>query len=224
MNVTTSKSAGAVALSLLLLALLGGCVEPRYLVTSASDDRAVLSGKSDGPRSPVLAHTRQPVIAAHAEIVPLRIDPRFSLHDRTRILQAIGEWNLVLNGFVRFDIVPPPTNGARATPIARSWLVVASPGFEVPRGPNGQVLAITLGQPGSGGMVVVYVDRLAGRDLVGVMRHELGHVLGLDHDPRGGLMATHYSPHDQQCVDRAAAEAIARLRKLALDQLNWCES
>ena len=102
--------------------------------------------------------------------------------------------------------------------------MVASRGLEAPRGSQGQALAITLRQPQGGGLVVIYADSLGGRDLGGVMRHELGHVLGLDHEPRGGLMATHYSPHDQQCIDRAAAEAIARLRKLPLDQLIWCEN
>ncbi|MBL6614230.1 MAG: matrixin family metalloprotease [Reyranella sp.] len=52
--------------------------------------------------------------------------------------------------------------------------------------------------------------------------HELGHVLGLGHDS-GGLMAAHYRPTQQQCVDKAAVQAVAAKRNLPLGQLHWCE-
>ena len=98
MNAATPKLADAIALSLLLLVLLGGCVEPRYLVTSAPEDPAAESRITDSLRSPMLAHTRPPVVASHTEIVPLRIGQGFSSHERAKILRAVNEWNLVLNG------------------------------------------------------------------------------------------------------------------------------
>ena len=84
-------------------------------------------------------------------------------------------------------------------------------------------LAVTYPLRRAGGMVIIYVDRLGGRDLVGVMRHELGHVLGLGHDPKGGLMSTRYTANDQRCIDKAAAEAVAANRTLPPAALNWCE-
>ena len=41
---------------------------------------------------------------------------------------------------------------------------------------------------------------------------------------REGLMAAHYHPTDQQCVDKATIAAVAARRRLAVDQLNWCET
>ena len=72
-------------------------------------------------------------------------------------------------------------------------------------------------------MVTVYVDRVRGYDLTSVMRHELGHVLGLGHDPNGRLMSSHYTTSRQQCIDRAAADAVAAKRGLPPGELNWCE-
>ena len=71
--------------------------------------------------------------------------------------------------------------------------------------------------------MIVYVDRIGTRDLGGVVMHELGHVLGVGHGEKG-LMAAHYHPTDQQCVDKATIAAVAAQRRLAVDQLNWCET
>ena len=87
----------------------------------------------------------------------------------------------------------------------------------------GHALAATRSAPSVGGMVVVYVDRVRGYDLASVMRHELGHVLGLGHDPNGRLMSSRYTANRQQCIDRAAAEAVAASRALPPPALNWCE-
>ena len=66
-----------------------------------------------------------------------------------------------------------------------------------------------------GGTVTVYVDRVRGYDLASVMRHELGHVLGLGHDANGRLMSSHYTASRQQCIDRAAAEAVAASSRIS---------
>ena len=71
--------------------------------------------------------------------------------------------------------------------------------------------------------MIVYVDRIGTRDLGGVVMHELGHVLGVGHGEKG-LMAAHYHPADQQCVDNATITAVAAKRRLAVVQLNWCET
>jgi hypothetical protein len=47
-------------------------------------------------------------------------------------------------------------------------------------------------------------------------------VLGLGHDPNGRLMSPRYTARNQQCIDLAAAEAIAANRKLPVEELNWC--
>jgi hypothetical protein len=201
---------------LFFLVTLGGCLGPDYLVTSI------------GPSAPEeAAHLRERephytdhrATAAKPEIIRIAIDDQFGLYERAKILRAVNEWNHVLNGFVRFDIDPAADHG-------QVWVIVPMLGGRPPPVGGmivGHALAATQTEPAIGGIVTVYVDRVRGYDLVAVMRHELGHVLGLDHDANGRLMSSHYTANRQQCIDRAAAEAIAAKRTLPPAELNWCE-
>jgi len=201
---------------LLFLLMLGGCLGPDYLVTSI------------GPSAPEEAanlHEHEPHYTSHRsaaakpEIVRLAIDEQFNMYQRAKILRAVNEWNYVLNGFVRFDIDPAADKG-------QMWVIVPMLGGRPPPVQGtifGHALAATQSAPPIGGIVTVYVDRVRGYDLTSVMRHELGHVLGLGHDPNGRLMSSRYTMSRQQCIDRAAAEAVAANRTLPPAELNWCE-
>jgi Matrixin len=206
----------------LFLFMLGGCLGPDYLVTSIEP---VSFTETAGLHDPEPRYTSHHSTAAKPEIVRIAVDEQFTLYERAKILRAINEWNLVLNGFVRFDI-SPMTNGSRsAADHLQSWFIVPERGGRPPpvNGTTlGHALAATLSAPQVGGMVVVYVDRVRGYDLANVMRHELGHVLGLGHDRNGRLMSSRYVTNRQQCIDQAATDAIAANRKLPAAQLNWC--
>ena len=207
--------------SLLLLSLLPGCMESGYLVTSLAGDPGIASRPAQvaAPR-----YTTHRPAATAGEIVPLRIKGSFAPGDRAKILRAVNEWNVALNGFVRFTIVedsaPSAANARRSLP----WSIMAAEGIS-PRVAPGPTIALAHTQPlaGSGGLMIVYVDRIGTRDLGSVVMHELGHVLGAGHGEKG-LMAAHYHPVDQQCVDKATIAAVAAKRRLAVDQLNWCEA
>jgi hypothetical protein len=201
---------------LLFLVMLGGCLGPDYLVTSIGSSAAEEAANLH-EREPT--YTSHRAAAAKPEIVRLAIDDQFTLYDRAKILRAVNEWNHVLNGFVRFDIDP----AADKEPV---WLIVPVLGGRPPPVHGtifGHALAATQAVQPLGGVVIVYVDRVRGYDLASVMRHELGHVLGLGHDPNGRLMSPRYTARNQQCIDRAAVEAIAANRKLPVADLNWCE-
>jgi len=51
---------------------------------------------------------------------------------------------------------------------------------------------------------------------------ELGHVLGLNHNPRSRLMSTDYVLDKQGCVDKVTVETLASHKQLPLNELNWC--
>jgi Putative peptidase family len=154
----------------------------------------------------------------------LRIKGSFTPGDRAKILRAVNEWNVALNGLVRFTIVDDSSVPVANPRQSRPWSIMAAQGIS-PRVVPGPTIALAHTQPlpGSGGLMIVYVDRIGTRDLGGVVMHELGHVLGVGHGEKG-LMAAHYHPADQQCVDRATIAAVAAQRQLAVDQLNWCET
>lgn len=165
-------------------------------------------------------YTRHPPIGGATKVVPVAVDAAFNADERVSIVRAINEWNLALNGVMRFDVV---LSGGGI----EAWTVRAqrdgSPQASNPA--EGQPLSSTqAGFLSMGGRVVLHLDRIGTRDLRGVMLHELGHVLGLGHDPTGNLMSARYSPTTDQCVDRPTAELIAVRHNVPLAALNWCEA
>jgi len=201
---------------LFFLLTLGGCLGPDYLVTSIAPSTPE---EAANLREREPHYTSHRSAAAKPEIVRIAIDDQFNMYERAKILRAVNEWNHVLNGFVRFDIDPAADHG-------QVWVIVPERGGRPPPVHGmivGHALAATQTAPPIGGVVTVYVDRVRGYDLASVMRHELGHVLGLGHDPNGRLMSSRYTASRQQCIDRTAAAAVAAHRTLPPAALNWCE-
>jgi hypothetical protein len=208
-------------ISSLLLSLLPGCMESGYLVTSLAADPAATGQPA---RVTAVRYTNHRPAATIEEIVPLRLAGSFSPGDRAKILRAVNEWNVALNGFVRFTIVDSSAASSANARQSRPWSIMAAEGIG-PRVAPGPTIALAHTQaiPGAGGLMIVYVDRIGMRDLGSVVMHELGHVLGVGHGEKG-LMAAHYHSTDQQCVDKATITAVAAKRRLAVNQLNWCET
>ena len=84
-------------------------------------------------------------------------------------------------------------------------------------------MALTQPAPHGGGIVMVYREQTGTSALAAAIRHELGHVLGLLHDPASRLMSPRHDPLAQRCIDKAAVAAVARIHALPVAELNWCE-
>ncbi len=212
-----------IATSLLLLSLLGGCAQPGSIVADVAADLPAARG-IDALRASDPNYTRHRAATVEAQVVQLAMTGPFTAYDRGKILRAVNEWNVVLNGFVRFEIgsdfsAPPSSKQPR-----QAWIIAAVPGGQSTVFGSSVTLASTEALGSVGGLMNVYVDRVGRRDLGGVVMHELGHVLGLGHDSHGHLMSRHYSPTDQKCIDKAAVQAVATEHRLPIDQLNWCET
>jgi len=205
----------------LILSLLCACIDDtNYLMTTSLTDSAATR---DAASTTAVRYTSNAATATTTEVIPLRISGPFELYDRAKILRAVNEWNVALNGFARFDILPDGAPAVAGKSHAAPWMIAAVKG-NGGRAASGAATALahTYGNPDSGGLMTVYLDRLGKRDLGGVVMHELGHALGLGHDNSGGLMAARYHPSAQNCVDKSAVQAVAAKRGLQVDQLNWC--
>jgi hypothetical protein len=209
-----------------LVLSLGACVQCDYLVAGPTSDAAPAA------ESRYIANTSY---ITSVEIIPLRIDPAFPANERREILRAVEEWNHVLNGYVRFDTSimvfrresqDADTASSRtdsSPPRVNVWAILpvrgATPiGLRVAR-----PMALMQPTPHGGGVVMIDRDHAGAVALAAAVRHELGHVLGLLHDPASRLMSPVHDPAAQRCIDKAAVASIAEMRGLPLAELNWCE-
>jgi hypothetical protein len=156
--------------------------------------------------SRAIQYTSAPVPAEPGRVVPVHIDRTFSIYERAKILRAVNEWNVALNGQVRLEVWIVAKIDSRSPITASSAM--------------SRALAVTVGTRRA--IVYVVADRLGSRDLGAIMMHEFGHAFGVGHDSGSQLMHPYYVGDKQRCIDKGAVRAVAAAQNLDLSQLNWC--
>jgi hypothetical protein len=176
--------------------------------------------------SRAIQYTSAPVPAEPGRVVPVHIDRTFSIYERAKILRAVNEWNVALNGQVRLEVSPTMLD---ATPYLAAgarrpegWIVarIDSRSPIMASSAMSRALAVTVGTRRA--IVYVVADRLGSRDLGAIMMHEFGHAFGVGHDSGSQLMHPYYVGDKQRCIDKGAVRAVAAAQNLDLSQLNWC--
>jgi hypothetical protein len=148
--------------------------------------------------------------------VKLGLDPAFTEEERAEITASAREWNVALNGAVRFDVRP--------TIAGSDWSIASSPQYyDFSRRQSPQPLTANLRLGKDRGLIVVYVNRIRdpsdGRKvgLRGVMVNALGWALG------GGNGSTLYTDKVENCITRDMVMSVGAVQAIPLEQLNWCE-
>ena len=168
-------------------------------------------------------YTRHASTSVRPRTILLSVIPDFSAEHRAAILLAAAEWNLVLNGPIRFvaGSSDDPLSLASAAPGRETVLILKAAGGISYNRPGPEPVALTL-MTGEGGMMMIYTERLSQLELKRVVLHEIGHVLHLGHDTKSRLMYPRYFGDYQKCVDEMTAGMVSAVSRIPLQELNWC--
>ena len=172
-------------------------------------------------------YVSNPSVIVHQKNIGIWIDATFSFQDKNIIVHDIEEWNYVLNGEIVLKVVDTNFNmednkidEAGAT---GGWIILKIDRYNsmIPKSQDGYVtLAFT--DAIAGHLMFVVRDQMISNTMMqGVILHEMGHLLGAQHD-QSGLMLPNYSEVGFHCVDEDAMKEVAEYWHLDSDHLNFC--
>lgn len=166
--------------------------------------------------------------------VPIYLDENWNRDEVAAIEVAINDWNIALNHQMilvvkneHFKIGSEPDPGLMIIKIS-----------EANKRTRTADTIIALGWFDRNSMRRIYMvrDRLISRgkgietpwnmaDVSAVARHEIGHSFDIRHIEYPGyygLMAPGYDRDEYECIDKEAAEAVARAQALNGSEMKWC--
>ena len=163
----------------------------------------------------------------YTDVYPVYIDSRFSDKQKSDIKAGIEAWNYTLNGYRRYEIISDKFDAAADLEVIHSLrnsymgLVVLYETADDPEIEDG-VLAWV---PDFGALDMhVVADRISGRNLIQIVEHELGHILGSPHvNIARSSMYPYYPVNNIPCIDYITASLVANGHKLwDIHHMNYC--
>jgi predicted Zn-dependent protease len=149
--------------------------------------------------------------------ISIWIDERFDKDEKIEIKKAITDWNWALNG--RIVIADEVAKVDLDRGFGEVWAVVKQKPEEVGDDIDKKVLAYVYRENNA-----IYVIRERIEDEIAIsyiMRHEIGHLLGIEHTDRY-LMYQYFSWNWFKCIDQVTAGEIAKKWGLRIWELNYC--
>src|ERR1700676_658396 len=137
--------------------------------------------------SPIV-YCAHPAPVVQTKIIAIQVDKTFTADNKKWIADAVREWNLTLNGYMRFDIVSYNFD-MQPEELKKDELFIMkvksdSDLIPIAHSNTGMAWINTLG----GKWMWVIEDRIYQERMIGVVMHELGHHLGVEHLSRQSLM------------------------------------
>ncbi len=198
---------------ILLVALLSACTIPH-----------ACNGK--GSYSVYVKH--DPPVVTVPRVTPVWVDKDFPASQKADVLAAIDEWNFALNGYSSFQVVdqnydmePSVLEQIRDTLQGLVILDVSVKMEQVQRLPDGVLAWVPELEANS---MFIIGDRIGNRALKSIVMHELGHILGLEHQEEAGTLMFPSYDRGSPCIDQVTAMHLASVHsRYNWHHMNYCE-
>jgi len=162
------------------------------------------------------------------KVIPVYIDKSFGVQDQLAIDDAIMQWNFALNGYVVLKVVS--TSFDMEPEVIRQclngdcWMLMRIDSTSTfipddPKKPESQTLAWA--NEVGGNRIYFVRDRIINEQMTGVALHEMGHLLGAQHDDVY-LMTPQFHWQDARCVDYNAVMLVAKYWGIPLNAVKYC--
>lgn len=162
--------------------------------------------------------------------IEVMVDHNYGNADRVEIGKAIEQWNYVLNGQIKLEVIDWEYQWELDGGLRESKRLIGEGGFIIfmDYGEDAAVRAQASGDgllgwvdhiPGH--ILHIVRDRMKNDDLKEIVMHEMGHLLGANHQGID-LMNKWYTPAHYQCIDLGTIKEISQVQGLNLKYLNYC--
>lgn len=162
----------------------------------------------------------------------VRIDIDFSDEERSQLLQAIKDWNYVLNEQITFKVINFSHPGVLKDNVHAAtqgyWFIKTdstNQGIikldEELRKMNKTLSTVAYVNKIGGNLVYFSMDRILTQNLKGIANHEIAHLLGAHHMDKG-LMSPVITKDSSICIDRGTIMQVINYHKLDSDRIRWC--
>jgi hypothetical protein len=150
----------------------------------------------------------------------LYVEDEFSGEDKAAISAAVGHWNFALNGYVKIEIVSLTYKfGDVIGPDDWTIVKIDHSNGKIKDGKRWRQLAFA--DKVGGKHLWIVRDRIKDSWMVGIVLHELGHLLGASHEGKD-LMQPHFVENGYVCVDEETLKQVAQHQQIPFKKLNFC--
>lgn len=151
----------------------------------------------------------------------LYVEDSFSATDKAAISAAVGHWNFALNGYVKIEIVSLTYKFGDAIG-ADDWTIVKIDHSNEKVKDKNKWQQLAFADKVGGKHLWIVRDRIKDGWMVGIILHEIGHLLGAAHGKSDNLMQPHFKENGYVCVDEETLKQVAVHQHIGMKKLNFC--
>lgn len=164
------------------------------------------------------------------KVIKVHMDKNFGAADKVALDNALMQWNYALNGYLRLELVDTnfdmQPDVIRQCMLGNCWMILKTDSnnpmvAELDKTKKGKSYTLAWADSIGGNRMWMIRDRMSNEWVTGIALHEMGHLLGAEHDDVY-LMQPMFHWEQARCVDYEALRRVAEYQHLPFSKLNYC--